>query len=160
MLLKILGCVALVGGSWCLGKNISNSYSEKIKIIDSYILFLKNFKSAVVFSGTNMYSFFLKNKDDNIRNFLDFLIKKRNVKDIYRFEGINKIENKCIDLISESIILAEKSSDSELISNYFEESISKLNYYKNEIVEEYRGKIKTAPSIGAVVGMFIAVLVI
>ena len=73
MLLKFLGGFIIAIGAWCLGKNVSEGYNDRIKIIDSYVLLLKNFKSAVSFSGINMYVFFSKNKDKKVTIFLDKL---------------------------------------------------------------------------------------
>ncbi len=160
MLLKLIGVGIIASGAWVLGRSVSEGYKDKIKIIDSYIAFIKNFKSVVLFSGTNMYVFFSKNQDNNTKKFLNFLIDRKCNSALFEFKGANKIEDKCISLISESIILAEKTSDRELISDFLEECAYKLTCFKKEIMEEYRGKIKTAPSVGLMFGIFIAVLIV
>ena len=160
MLLKFLGGLVIIFGTWLLGKNIAEGYCENIKIIDSYILMIKSFKSAVFFSGINMYEFFYKNNFKYTERLFKYLSEKRNIKEIVNFKGVNGTEDKCISLISESFLLAEKSSDRELISEYLEECLLKLSQLKKEMMEDYRGKIKTAPMIGAIIGIFIAVVII
>ena len=160
MLLKLLGGIVISAGTWILGKNVEMNYNEKVKIIESYILLLNKFKSAVVFSGINMYSFFIKNKNVYTEKFLDFLLLKKNILYINEFNGANEIEKNCINIISDSFLLAEISSDTELISNSFDEGIYKLTQYKKEYLEEHRGKMKTASTLGLIAGIFIAVLII
>ncbi len=160
MLLKIAGGLVITFGTWLLGKNVAEDYRENIKIIDSYILLIKNFKSAVSFLGINMYDFFCKNHFKHTEKLFEFLSDKRNVKEIKKFKGVNQTEDKCISLITESFLLAEESSDRELISEYLEECLLKLEQLKNEMMEDYRGKIKTAPVLGAIIGIFIAVVII
>ena len=160
MLLKLFGGALIAFGTWILGKNVEINYKEKVKTIESYILLLHKFKSAVIFSGINMYRFFEKNKDLYTEKFLNYLLLKKNIFYIYEFNGANLIEKNCIDIISDSFLLAETSSDTELIANSFDEGIYKLTQYKKEYLEEHRGKMKTASMIGLVAGVFIAVLII
>ncbi len=160
MLLRLFGGILISVGSWVLGKNIEFKYDEKIKMIESYILFMNKFKSAVKFSGINMYTFFEKNKDSYTEKFLDFLLTNKNLVAINEFTTTNTVERKCISIISESFVVAENSSDMELISNSFENVIYKLTQFKNEFLEEHRGKMKTAPALGLIAGVFIAVLII
>lgn len=160
MLLKLLGALIITLGTWVLGKNVQENFNEQIKIIDSYIFFLQGFKSNVSFSCANMYSFFEKNKEQYTQSLLDYLIKKQDISSISDYKSQSEVERKCIYFISDCLIIAEKSSDTEFISNCFEEGILRLIQYKKDFLEENRGKIKAAPALGVVVGIFVSILLV
>ncbi len=160
MLLKLMGGIVICIGTWYLGKNISENYLDNMKIIDDYLLFLNNFKSAVAFSGMNMYEFFERNDISGVENLLEFLLIKRNTCEIKNFKGKNVLEDKCVNLVSQALMLAQRSSDTKVISDIIDQSINELNRCKKEFWEEHCGKIKTAPKIGLISGLFVAVLVI
>ena len=160
MLLKLSGGLLISAGAWILGKSVQENFMEKIKTIEAFVLFVENFKSAVSFSGINMYAFFEKNNEKHIKNFIDFLLKTRSMKSLKDFKSKNEVEEKCVSLIKEYFVVAENSSDAIHIANCLEEGKLKLLQYKNEFLEEYRGKMKIAPALGFITGMFIAVLII
>lgn len=160
MLLKIFGAFFICVGTWVLGKNLSLNYCARLDLIEKYILFLKSFKSAVCFSGINMYTFFEKYDCARIKPFLQYLIDKKDMEKIKDFKGENQQEDKCLDIIGNVLLLGQTSSDTKAISDFSDEAVLQLSRYKKEFLEEYNGKIKTAPAIGLVVGMFVAVLIL
>ena len=158
MLLKILGGIFICFGTWFLGKNVSESYRQKIEIIEKYVAFLKNFRSNVTFSGLNIYEFLKKCKEP--QNLITYLLEKKDTIDIKNFKGSCIEEEKCADIISEALSVASTSSDTLAIADFIDEALLKLLQYKKEYLEECYGKIRIAPKIGLIVGMFVAVLIL
>ncbi len=158
MLLKLFCGIFICFGTWILGKNVSESYRQKIAIIEEYVAFLKNFKSNVTFSGLNMYDFLKKCKEP--QNLITYLLEKKDTIDIKDFKGACIEEETCADIISEALIVAGTSSDTLSIADFIDEALLKLLQYKKEYLEECCGKIRTAPKIGLIVGMFFAVLIL
>jgi hypothetical protein len=163
MLIKIACATAICICSWLLGNGYKNSLSEKIKIIEEYISFSIGLKSAVSFSGKNLYEYIKNSKFKHLKAFGDYLCENKDIgieKNIKSYISLSLIEKECIEKMEPSLLLLESSSDVYGIAEQLDESIRMLELYKNEIREAYCGKIKTAPSLALITGLFVAVLLI
>lgn len=159
MLLKMIGGAVICIVTWLMGRCYSETIKEKIKTVEKYVTFAQNFKSAVGFSGKNMFSFF----EETDLCFCDFALKNKSkgIKTIFNEFETKEIEEKeCLKILREALIFAENSSDIESIVCTLERAINDLGIYKKQLEEDLRGKIKTASPIGAMIGLFIAVLII
>jgi len=163
MLIKFISVIILSLCAWFFGKNYSDLLIEKIHIVEEYILFSKELKSAVYFSGKNVYEFFKNNKLKATENFCTFLINNKTIeimKSIKKFKPINNDEKICVDFLYEPLVFIENSSDTEVIAELLNSASENLLSYKLQIQEEYKGRIKTAPSITLICGLFIALVLI
>ena len=79
---------------------------------------------------------------------------------IKNFTPINQEETFCIDSLLDAFVILENSSDAENISDAISCAIEKLNEHKKQLWEEQKGKIKTAPFIFLLMGLFIALVLI
>ncbi len=163
MLIKIACSVAVCICSWLLGVGYKNMLNENILIIEDYIKFAKALKSTVIYSGKNMFDFIKSNKSERLNSFSDYVTSNKNngmEKILKEFKTSNIIEAECVKILHTALVFAESSSDASGIAEQLEEAINFLEQYKNETREVYCGKIKTAPSLAMIMGLFIAVLFI
>ncbi len=163
MLIKLFCAMAICVCSWLLGNGYKASLNEKIKIVEDYISFAITLKSAVMYSGKNLYNYVENLRSERLRRFFCCLIENKNAgieECLKKYEPVSRQERECINILYPSLVLLETSSDVYGISEQINESISLLEIYKNEIREAYCGKIKTAPSLALITGLFIAVLLI
>lgn len=163
MLVKLLCIIVLCFCAWFFGKGYSDVLKDRISLVNEYIIFCKELKSAVAYSGKNVYAFLEKNKLKYTREFCNFLIQNKAFgieKALQKYESINKDEEKCIGILSQALTFIENSSDIEGISELLIGAGESLENHKKQIQEEYKGKIKTAPSIALISGLFIALVLI
>ena len=163
MLIKFLCVIVICFSSWFLGKMYSESLISKINLVEKYIKLLKEIKSNVCYSGKNVYDFLAVQSYDKTNNFCSFLLKNKDVgfeKAIKAYAPENEEEKFCVSALFEAFVFLENSSDTEGISDLILCAIEKLSEYKKQLGEEYKGKIKTAPPIFLLFGLFIALVLI
>ena len=79
---------------------------------------------------------------------------------IENYKCKNKVDFECVNKAKEALLFAEESSDVSGIANMIEEAIISLKNYKQHLEEELYGKIKTAPRLALMAGLFVSVLLI
>lgn len=163
MLLRVISAGIICLGAWYLGIEYSFIIRYRIRVVKDFIAFTAGFKSAVKYSGKNMYTYFKTVHTGAAKNFCTFACENRGKGLAYIFdhyESANLVESNCVELLKQNFLFAESSSDIEGISLLLEETGEALTTYRKSLEEEYRGKIKTAPSIALILGLFAAVLII
>ena len=163
MLLRIISAGILCLGAWYLGMEYSFIIKHRIRVVKDYITLTAGLKSAVKYSGKNIYAYLKTVNTGAAKNFCSFACENREKGLAYifeQYESINLVESNCIDMLKENFLFAENSSDVEGIALFLAETCETLEAYRKSLEEEYRGKIKTAPSIALILGLFAAVLVI
>lgn len=163
MLIKFLCVIVFSFCAWYFGKNFSDVLKDRISLVDEYIVFSKELKSAVSYSGKNIYDFLETNKLKHTTEFSNFLIKNKTIgieKSLEKYKIKNKDEEICISALKEALVFIENSSDIEGIGQLLIGAEENLENHKKQIQEEYKGKIKIAPSIALIGGLFIALVLI
>ncbi len=163
MLIKTFCVIVLCFCAWFFGKSFSDVLKDRINLVDDYIIFSKELKSAVGFSGQNIYDFLQVNKLKHTSLLCDYLIEQKSIgieKALENYKSKNQDEEKCIEIIKQTLVFIEHSSDIEGISQLLAGVAESLEIHKKQIQEEYKGKIKTAPSIALIGGLFIALVLI
>lgn len=163
MLIKLLGAVLLPAVAYIAGIDYVHRLNGNIRTVDGYILLLQRIKSAVEFSSKDIFRVLGENENEYTKRFTEHLLYEKSnpiAVAIQGYSAVNSVEGECIGCVKESLILIEGSSDKEFISDIIEESLLRLRLYQKQIQEEYRGKIKIAPSVCLVTGIFAAVLII
>ncbi len=163
MLLRIISAGLICLGAWYLGMEYSIIIKQRIRVVKDYIALTAGLKSAVKYSGKNIYTYLKTVNTGAARNFCAFACKNREKGLAYIFEeyeSANLVEHNCLEMLKENFLFAENSSDAEGIAFLLAENCEELERYRKSLEEEYRGKIKTAPSIALILGLFAAVLVI
>ena len=139
MLIRFLVGIMLSLCAWRVGKEYSDHLVEEIRKIDEYILFNEELYSAVAYSGKSIRAVVEENK---------------------RYENFLKDKNEYGKMMSQILQRAETCSDAQCVAQMLKDACEKLKNIKRRTEEEYRGKIKTAPAIGLLAGIFFAVLLI
>ena len=163
MLVKLICTTTIVFCTWFFGISYSQILRDRVKLVDSYVFFLTELKSAITYSGKNIYDFLSENKQKYTRSISEFLILNKDAgikKTIKDFKCSNNDEQKCVDLISDLMSFIENSSDINVIADLIDLACQNIDNYKKQIQEEYKGKIKIAPSISLICGLFIALVLI
>ncbi len=163
MLVKIICTITIMICTWFFGISYSQILKDRVKLVDAYVLFLTELKSVITYSGKNIYEYLSENKQKYTKNFCEFLIINKDAgikKTIKDFKCSNNDEQKCIDLIIDLMSFIESSSDINAIADLIDLSCENIVNYKKQIQEEYKGKIKIAPSISLICGLFIALVLI
>ncbi len=163
MLIKSVCVFIICFCSWFLGNVYSETLHSRIKLIDRYILLLKELKSNVYYSGKNIYDFLAIKSYQKENKFCAFLLKNKEKgfeKSIKEFITSNEEEKFCINTLYEAFVFLENSSDAEGISELLKSAIISLEDYKKQIQEEYKGKIKITPFLFLLCGLFIALVII
>ena len=163
MLLRVISAGVICLGAWYLGMEYSFIIRHRIRIVTDFMALAAGFKSAVKYSGKNMYDYFQTVHTGAAKNFCTFACENRGKGLAYIFqhyESGNVVESNCMELLKQNFLFTESSSDIEGISLLLEEVYEALAAYRKSLEEEYRGKIKTAPSIALILGLFAAVLII
>lgn len=163
MLIKFICVLVICFSSWFLGKMHSETLKNKIKLVEKYIILLKEIKSNVYYSGKNIYDFFGVKSYDKINRFCAHLLQNKEIgfeKAIETYTPINEEEKFCVSSLLEAFVFLENSSDTESISDLISCTVERLTEYKKQVQEEYKGKIKTSPPIFLLCGLFIALVLI
>lgn len=163
MLIKFICVLIICFSSWFLGKMYSETLSNKINLVEKYIILLKEIKSNVYYSGKNIYDFLGVKNHDKTNKFCVYLLENKEngfENAIKNYTPKNKEEQFCVDSLYEAFVFLENSSDSDSISDLISCTVEKLQEYKKQLGEEYKGKIKTAPEIFLLCGLFIALVLI
>lgn len=163
MLIKTVCVFIICFSSWFFGNVFSETLRNRIKVIDTYIILLKEIKSNVYYSGKNIYDFLTIKSYEKNNNFCTFLLKNKEKgfeETIKEYTPSNDEEKFCINEVYDAFVFLENSSDAESISDVFKSTIIGLEDYKKQIQEEYRGKIKTTPFLFLLFGLFIALVLI
>ncbi len=162
MAIKVLFGSVLCFCAYFIGREFARGINERILTVSDYILFIQTFKSSVTYSGINMFDFFARCCGRE-KNFTDFLLENKSsgIKDsVENYKSQNSVEGKCVEIIKPSLLFAQESSDVIGIGALLEEAVLSLEIYKKQLQEELNGKIKTAPRLALMIGVFIAVLLV
>lgn len=163
MIFKILICCLISFYAWCVGKKYAETMNNRVKIIDSYVSLFMAFKSAVLFSGIDIFRFFSKYYAEDLK---ELCVQITNCNEnsfesaLEKYECRCKEEEKCVESLKNILACAENSNDSEYVGDFISEQIILLEEYKKIIEEDYRGKVKIAPVVTLVIGLFASVLLI
>ena len=163
MLIKIICVFIICFASWFFGNMYSDTLNNRIKLIDKYIILLKEIKSNVYYSGKNIYEFLTIKSYQKDNGFCAFLLKNKEKgfeNTIKEYVPLNEEEKICINELYDSFVFLENSSDAESISELLQSAIINLEDYKKQIQEEYKGKIKISPFLFLLFGLFIALVLI
>ncbi len=163
MLLKLICACVICAGMWTVGREYADHIRSKAVLIGDYLFFTEEMKSAVMFSGKNMYEFFGGIADGGAAEFCRFAYAERGSgmrRILNGYPATCKEEKECLKILSEALCAAEESSDASRIAALLETCACTLKGYKQQIEEENRAKVKTAPSVALMLGLFTAVLII
>ncbi len=162
MLVKFIVCTVFCFCTCYFGIEYVRLAKEKIQMISDYIFFANSLKSAVIYSGENVFEFFEKIKN-SAREFCEFAKTNKNngiLWAIDNYKARNVQEKECLRILRQSLITTELSSDVLGIGNTLEQAVMELEELKKQTQEDYKGKIKIAPSLGLLCGLFAVILFI
>lgn len=140
-MIKLLLCIAVCICGVFLGGNISEEYKRRLKIIDGSIALVGRMKSAVEYSGENLYR----------------VLEKEN---FCSFEKECKEKQYCLNVIKTAVKDAENSNGIQSAVNVITCAEKELEEYRKAEWEEYRGKIKVMPSLGFSAGLLVSMLIL
>lgn len=163
MLLRLISAGLICLGAWYIGVEYSLVIRHRFKVVKDFTALAAGLKSAVKYSGRNIYAYLASIHTGAAKCFCAFACEKRERGLAYifeQYESANFVESNCVEILKESFLFAETSSDAEGIALLLEEACETLEAYRKSLEEEYRGKVKTAPSIALILGLFAAVLII
>ena len=163
MLIKFICALIICFSSWFLGKMYAETLKNKVNLVEKYIILLKEIKSNVYYSGKNIYEFLNVQTFDKSNKFCVHLLKNKEsglANAIKTYSPLNKEEQFCVESSYEAFKFLENSSDTEGISDLISCAVEQLQEYKKQLWEEYKGKIKTAPHMFLLCGLFVSLVLI
>ncbi len=163
MLIRLICACVICVGMYETGKEYSDYIRKKAELVGSYLFFASEMKSAVMFSGKNMYDFFEKFDRGRAGVFCRFAHSRQNAgmkRILDEYSASCKEEKECLKILAEALYTAESSSDASQIAASLDMCVHTFMRYKQQIEEENRAKVKTAPAVALMLGLFVAVLII
>lgn len=144
MYVKLFICFLLCAGGVFFGEIKAEGLRNKLRRAEEFAALFRRLKSAVEYSGENLYS--AVKKESDFAGIID---------------GIPQNEDKfCANVLLRTLKFSEKSNDIASAAANIKAAENEIEEYKKTKQEEYRGKIKAMPVLGLVAGLFISVLVI